>query len=95
MYNNQPLRNIKRIYMCEHNFSGREITRHTDKWLVREHKAHSKYGKEFTRKEHYKGPKAKDEKVKAEPRKRTVDDWDKSNINRDDIANFIAMLNKE
>lgn len=92
MYNNQPLRNIKRIYMCEHNFSGREITRRTDKWLVREHKAHSKYGKEFTRKEHYKGPKAKDDNVKVEPRKRKVDTYDQSNIDRDKISEFMSML---
>ena len=92
MYNNQPLRNIKRIYMCKHNFSEREITRHTDKWLVREHKAHSKYGKEFIRKEHYKGPKAKDDNVKVEPRKRKVDTYDKSNIDRDKISAFMSML---
>ena len=94
MYNNQPLRNIKRIYMCEPHHTGRELTRHTDKWLVREHKAHSKYGKEFTRKEHYKGPKAKDNTVEAQPRKRTVDTYDNSNIDRDDLKEFFEQLKK-
>lgn len=94
MYNNQPLRNIKRIYMCEPHHTGREITRHTDKWLVREHKAHSKYGKEFTRKEHYKGPKAKDDTVQAQTRKHTVDTYDNSNIDRDDLKEFFEQLKK-
>jgi hypothetical protein len=95
VYNSKPLENIKRIYMCEPHHTGREITRHTDKWYVREHIAHSKYGKEFIRKGHYKGPKAKDESSKVEPRKRSVETWDTSKIDRDQYAKFMALLDED
>jgi hypothetical protein len=94
VYNSKPLENIKRIYMCEPHHTGRELTRHTDKWYVREHIAHSKYGKEYVRRGHYKGPKAKDDAVKAQPRKHTVDTYDNSNIDRDDLKEFFEQLKK-
>lgn len=89
--NNKPIENIKRIYMCEHQETGRQLERHTDKWFVRGHEVHRKDGKVYFRKGHYKGPAREDTNVKLEPRKRSIDTFG-NNLNKEDLDEFYKLL---
>ena len=89
--NKKPLENIKRIYMCEHQSTGREIERHTDKWYVRGHEVHRKNGKVFFRKGHYKGPGRDDKDNKPEPRKMVLNTFGNS-LDKEDLDDFYNLL---
>lgn len=88
---NKPIENIKRIYFCDHQETGRQLERHTDKWFVRGHEVHRKNGTVFYRKGHYKGPAREDTNVKPEPRKRSIDTFG-STLNKEDLDEFYNLL---
>jgi hypothetical protein len=89
--NKKPLENIKRVYMCEHQHTDREIERHTNKWYVRGHEVHRKDGKVFFRKGHYKGPGRDDKDNKPEPRKMVLNKFGNS-LDKEDLDNFYNLL---
>lgn len=89
--NKKPLENIKRIYMCEHQSTGREIERHTDKWYVRGHEVHRKNGKVFFRKGYYKGPGRDDKDTKPEPRKRVINTFGNT-LDKEDLDEFYNLI---
>ena len=77
--------------MCEHQSTGRELERHTDKWYVRGHEVHKKNGKVYFRKGHYKGPGRDDKDSKPEPRKMVLNTFGNS-LDKEDLDEFYNLL---